>query len=101
MSMTAAWTVDSFDIVVFGASGDLARRKLLPALYFRDCDGQLQPDVRIIGGAKPAKSFATSPARHWRISSPTRPCSSGSVTGSIMCRWMSAPRPAGPTSPRC
>ena len=41
--------VASFDIVVFGASGDLSRRKLLPALYFRDCDHQLKPEVRIIG----------------------------------------------------
>ena len=27
--------VEPFDIVVFGATGDLAQRKLLPALYYR------------------------------------------------------------------
>lgn len=42
-------TVDPFDLVVFGATGDLARRKLLPALFERDCAGQLPPEGRIIG----------------------------------------------------
>jgi glucose-6-phosphate 1-dehydrogenase len=41
--------VDSFDLVVFGATGDLARRKLIPALYHRDAAGQIPPDARIIG----------------------------------------------------
>jgi glucose-6-phosphate 1-dehydrogenase len=36
------------DIVVFGGTGDLAVRKLLPALYLRDRDGQLTEDTRII-----------------------------------------------------
>ncbi|MEZ5864944.1 MAG: glucose-6-phosphate dehydrogenase, partial [Geminicoccaceae bacterium] len=41
--------VDPFDLVVFGGTGDLAMRKLLPGLYHRDCDGQLPPESRIIG----------------------------------------------------
>ena len=41
--------VDPFDIVVFGASGDLAGRKLLPALYHRDLAGQVPDEARIIG----------------------------------------------------
>ncbi len=41
--------VDPFDYVVFGGTGDLARRKLLPALYHRDIDGQLPAIGRIIG----------------------------------------------------
>ena len=44
--------VEPFDLVVFGGTGDLARRKLLPALYYRDRDGQLPPDSRIIGCAR-------------------------------------------------
>ncbi len=36
------------DFVVFGGTGDLAARKLLPALYLRDRDGQLPPETRII-----------------------------------------------------
>jgi glucose-6-phosphate 1-dehydrogenase len=41
--------VDPFDLVVFGATGDLAQRKLLPALYHRDAAGQLPDGARIIG----------------------------------------------------
>ena len=40
--------VDTFDLVVFGGTGDLAFRKLMPALYHRDRDGQLRPDCRIV-----------------------------------------------------
>ena len=44
--------VDPFDLVVFGGTGDLARRKLLPALYHRLRDGQMPPEARIIGTAR-------------------------------------------------
>ncbi|WP_248582906.1 glucose-6-phosphate dehydrogenase [Nocardioides sp. InS609-2] len=37
------------DFTVFGGSGDLALRKLLPALYLRDREGHLPDDTRIIG----------------------------------------------------
>lgn len=40
--------VDPFDLVIFGATGDLARRKLLPAMYHRYCAGQLPQQARII-----------------------------------------------------
>ena len=40
--------VDPFDLVVFGATGDLAQRKLLPALYHRDAAGQLPDGARIL-----------------------------------------------------
>ena len=33
--------VATFDCVVFGATGDLTLRKLLPALYYRFHDGQM------------------------------------------------------------
>ena len=35
------------DFLVFGGTGDLAMRKLLPALYLRDRDGQLAEHTRI------------------------------------------------------
>ena len=35
------------DFLVFGGTGDLAMRKLLPALYLRDRDGQLPDHTRI------------------------------------------------------
>jgi glucose-6-phosphate 1-dehydrogenase len=44
--------VGTFDLVVFGGTGDLARRKLLPALYYRDLDRQLPEDSLIIGVAR-------------------------------------------------
>ncbi len=44
--------VDSFDLVVFGATGDLSRRKLIPALYRRMADGQIPDTARIIGAAR-------------------------------------------------
>ena len=44
--------VDTFDCVVFGATGDLTLRKLLPALYYRFRDGQAPEDCRIIGAAR-------------------------------------------------
>lgn len=40
--------VEPFDLIIFGGTGDLAMRKLLPALYHRDGDGQFSPDSRII-----------------------------------------------------
>ncbi|MDA0708976.1 MAG: glucose-6-phosphate dehydrogenase [bacterium] len=39
-------------IVIFGASGDLTQRKLVPALYALLCDGLLSPQVRVIGVAR-------------------------------------------------
>lgn len=36
------------DIIIFGGSGDLALRKILPALYYRHKDGQLPEKGRII-----------------------------------------------------
>ncbi len=39
---------DPFDIVVFGGHGDLARRKLLPALYHLDLEGRLPDDGRVV-----------------------------------------------------
>ncbi|MFC5829687.1 glucose-6-phosphate dehydrogenase [Nonomuraea insulae] len=36
------------DLVVFGGTGDLSMRKLLPALYHSDRDGRLAPETRVI-----------------------------------------------------
>ncbi|MFT7448290.1 MAG: glucose-6-phosphate 1-dehydrogenase [Glaciecola sp.] len=33
--------VDPFDLVIFGGTGDLARRKILPGLFRRFCSGQM------------------------------------------------------------
>ncbi|MDQ2088484.1 glucose-6-phosphate dehydrogenase [Marimonas arenosa] len=44
--------VDPFDLVIFGATGDLARRKILPALFRRFCAGQMEGGSRVIGAAR-------------------------------------------------
>ncbi len=44
--------VDPFDLVVFGATGDLSHRKLLPSLYLRFSAGQVPEGSRIIGAAR-------------------------------------------------
>src|SRR5215211_699179 len=43
-------------IVIFGATGDLTHRKLIPALYNLAADGELPPAVEIIGFARRPKS---------------------------------------------
>ena len=44
--------VEPFDLVIFGGTGDLARRKILPALFRRFCAGQMGPEARVIGAAR-------------------------------------------------
>ena len=50
--MAALTPVPDFDCVVFGATGDLTIRKLLPALYSRFCDKQFDAKSRIIASAR-------------------------------------------------
>ncbi|MDQ7070812.1 MAG: glucose-6-phosphate dehydrogenase [Rhodobacterales bacterium] len=44
--------VETFDLVIFGGTGDLARRKILPGLFRRFCAGQMEDGARIIGAAR-------------------------------------------------
>ena len=44
--------VDPFDLIVFGGTGDLAYRKLFPALFRRYLDGQFSEPTRIIAAAR-------------------------------------------------
>ncbi|MBL4917325.1 glucose-6-phosphate dehydrogenase [Szabonella alba] len=44
--------VDPFDLVIFGGTGDLAKRKILPGLYRRFLAGQIPSDSAIIGAAR-------------------------------------------------
>jgi glucose-6-phosphate 1-dehydrogenase len=55
-SETAARAADPCAVVRFGASGDLARRKLLPALYDLAANGFLSPRFRLVGFARTAMS---------------------------------------------
>ncbi len=48
--------VDPFDLVIFGGTGDLAQRKLLPSLYHRHKDQQFSSDSHIIAVSRGALS---------------------------------------------
>jgi glucose-6-phosphate 1-dehydrogenase len=43
---------DNHVLVIFGANGDLSRRKLLPALYHLDAEGLMPEDYRVIGNSR-------------------------------------------------
>jgi glucose-6-phosphate 1-dehydrogenase len=43
-------------IVIFGGSGDLSKRKLVPALFELACEGQLAPGTCIVGYARTGES---------------------------------------------
>ena len=44
--------VKPFDLVIFGGTGDLARRKVLPGLFRRFCAKQMPKGAQIIGAAR-------------------------------------------------
>src|SRR5688500_9145303 len=44
------------NLIIFGIAGDLARRKLLAALYHLDLENLLHPDTRILGLARAGMS---------------------------------------------
>jgi glucose-6-phosphate 1-dehydrogenase len=43
---------DACTVVIFGAAGDLAKRKLFPALFHLYCDGMLDEDFALVGVAR-------------------------------------------------
>ena len=47
--MSVTHQAQACDLVIFGAKGDLARRKLLPSLYQLEKAGQIHEESRIIG----------------------------------------------------
>ena len=67
--------VDPFDLVIFGGTGDLAQRKIVPALFRRYCAGQWPEAARIIGAARGAlnvESFRDIVAESLRQYAPKR-----------------------------
>ncbi|WP_226780735.1 glucose-6-phosphate dehydrogenase [Oceaniglobus trochenteri] len=50
--------VDPFDLVIFGGTGDLARRKILPGLFRRYMAGQMPETARVIGASRSEPSDA-------------------------------------------
>jgi glucose-6-phosphate 1-dehydrogenase len=50
-------TGDSCVLVIFGASGDLTKRKLVPGLYNLACEGCMNPQFEVLGiGRTPMSS---------------------------------------------
>ncbi len=43
-------------VLIFGATGDLTHRKLIPALYNIAADGELPPELKVVGVARRPKS---------------------------------------------
>lgn len=56
-----------FTVVIFGASGDLTRRKLVPALHSLCCAGYLTPgqEILVVGAARTPMSSEEFRARLW------------------------------------
>ncbi|MEM9080096.1 MAG: glucose-6-phosphate dehydrogenase [Verrucomicrobiota bacterium] len=50
--LVARLKAEACTVVIFGATGDLTHRKLIPALYNLAVDGELPPGVRIVGFAR-------------------------------------------------
>ena len=44
--------VEPFDLVIFGGTGDLARRKIIPGLYRRFWSGQMPEQSSVVGAAR-------------------------------------------------
>ena len=52
--MPTAPTEESCALVIFGASGDLTRRKLLPALYNLQAEDLMPQETAVVGTARRA-----------------------------------------------
>lgn len=63
MNLISNEALQPFDLVLFGATGDLSLRKLIPAMYFREREGQLPDDGRIIGAAR--SDYTSESFRAW------------------------------------
>ncbi len=80
--------VETFDLVIFGGTGDLARRKILPGLFRRYCAGQMPKDARIIGVARSEydkDAYAAFVAEAIREFAGGKPCDDGTLDGFLTC----------------
>ena len=57
MSKNGSPRPENHVIVLFGATGDLARRKLLPGLFHLHAAGLLPREYRVIGASPPANAL--------------------------------------------
>lgn len=69
--MAVTQTAQACDLVIFGAKGDLARRKLLPSLYQLEKAGQIHDTTRIIGVGRASGTKRPTPkwcVKRWKPS---------------------------------
>src|SRR4030081_3927903 len=52
LSLEPMPTGDSCVLVIFGASGDLTKRKLIPGLYNLACEGCMNPQFEVLGSGR-------------------------------------------------
>lgn len=55
---------DPLNVIIFGASGDLSGRKLLPALYNLEQEGELPADFKVIGVGRGSEDQFYETAKH-------------------------------------
>ena len=68
-------TPEPFTLVVFGASGDLTSRKLIPAVFALSCQGLLAPGTAVVGFSRTEMTNEAFRDRLWK-----------SVKASLTCR---------------
>ena len=61
--LTSRTMPDPCGVVIFGATGDLTHRKLVPALYNLAADGALPPTVSVVGFARRDKTDEGKPRK--------------------------------------
>jgi hypothetical protein len=93
------------DFVIFGGTGDLAVRKLFPALYPCDRDGRLPDETRVIATARAGLDDAgyrdkVDGELFWLVDPAARDgiAASDPLTGSVMFRDMPATTRTGRSS---
>ena len=86
------------NVVIFGATGDLARRKLLPAIYNLAHEGALPEHFNLIGVSRGEltndayREIAAESIRAFSRTPPTRPCWPGCWTTCATSRARSRTR---------
>ena len=78
MSANGSPKPDNHVFVLFGASGDLAKRKLLPGLFHLHAAGLLPREYRAIGTAPPKFALTT---EEFRAHAASRRCACSARTG--------------------
>ena len=88
-------------LVIFGASGDLTRRKLLPTIYNLAEDALLPQEFTILGVARPPIDESAFRAEMRRAGATTPRANRSKRPSGSASRIVSTTSPASLTMPRC